>query len=143
MEPRNAAGGTRIQLGAKAPIDRREFPFLEPPDERAVADGWQQLVELGAVGEPTAGLRKLTEVGRQMARLPVDVKLARMLVAAQHRLPAADAGDRGVPGHPGPARTPPEARGRPTARTRSLPMGAPSSSACCACGKATGRRTRS
>ncbi|RXR04325.1 ATP-dependent RNA helicase HrpA [Pseudoxanthomonas composti] len=59
-----------------------DFPFLEPPDERAVADGWQQLVELGAVSEPDHGQRKLTEVGRQMARLPVDVKLARMLVAA-------------------------------------------------------------
>ncbi|OAX61851.1 ATP-dependent RNA helicase HrpA [Xanthomonas graminis] len=61
-----------------------DFPFLEPPDERAVADGWQQLVELGAVGEADRhGLRKLTEIGRKMARLPVDVKLARMLVAAQ------------------------------------------------------------
>ncbi len=61
-----------------------DFPFIEPPDERAVADGWQQLVELGAVGEPDRhGLRKLTETGRRMARLPVDVKLARMLVAAQ------------------------------------------------------------
>jgi ATP-dependent helicase HrpA len=56
-----------------------EFPFLEAPDERAVADGWQQLAELGAVD----GERKLTAIGRQMARLPVDVKLARMLVAAQ------------------------------------------------------------
>ena len=56
-----------------------DFPFLEPPDERAIADGWQQLAELGAVD----GERRLTAVGRQMARLPVDVKLARMLVAAQ------------------------------------------------------------
>ena len=59
-----------------------DFPFLEPPDERAVADGWQQLAELGAIDKD----RKLTAIGRQMARLPVDVKLARMLVAAQqHR----------------------------------------------------------
>ncbi|MFD0322036.1 ATP-dependent RNA helicase HrpA [Lysobacter gummosus] len=55
-----------------------DFPFLEPPDSRAVADGWQQLAELGAVDEG----RKLTAIGRTMARLPVDVKLARMLVAA-------------------------------------------------------------
>ncbi|RYZ71723.1 MAG: ATP-dependent RNA helicase HrpA, partial [Lysobacteraceae bacterium] len=59
-----------------------DFPFLEPPDERAIADGWQQLVELGAVGQAD-GDRTLTAIGRQMARLPVDVKLARMLVAAQ------------------------------------------------------------
>lgn len=56
-----------------------DFPFLEAPDERAIADGWQQLGELGAVDDQ----RRLTPVGRQMARLPVDVKLARMLVAAQ------------------------------------------------------------
>ena len=56
-----------------------DFPFLEAPDERAIADGWQQLAELGAID----GERRLTAVGRQMARLPVDVKLARMLVAAQ------------------------------------------------------------
>ncbi|MCD0281356.1 ATP-dependent RNA helicase HrpA [Xanthomonas melonis] len=56
-----------------------DFPFLEAPDERAVADGWQQLLELGAIDAD----RRLTAIGRQMARLPVDVKLARMLVAAQ------------------------------------------------------------
>jgi ATP-dependent helicase HrpA len=55
-----------------------DFPFLEPPDPRAVADGWQQLAELGAVDKD----RQLTPVGRQMAKLPVDPKLARMLIAA-------------------------------------------------------------
>lgn len=58
-----------------------DFPFLEAPDERAVADGWQQLTELGAIDDE----RKLTTIGRQMARLPVDVKLARMLVSAQQQ----------------------------------------------------------
>jgi ATP-dependent helicase HrpA len=55
-----------------------DFPFLEPPDSRAIADGWQQLAELGAID----GQRALTPTGRTMSRLPVDVKLARMLVAA-------------------------------------------------------------
>ena len=65
-----------------------DFPFLEPPDPRAVADGWQQLGELGAVGAPDAAVsgkdrdHTLTPVGKLMARMPVDVKLARMLVAA-------------------------------------------------------------
>lgn len=54
------------------------FPFIDPPDPRAVAEGWQQLVELGAVDKE----RRLTAIGRQMARWPVDVKLARMLIAA-------------------------------------------------------------
>jgi ATP-dependent helicase HrpA len=55
-----------------------DFPFLEPPEPRAIADGWQALTELGAVDEG----RKLTATGRVMARMPVDVKLSRMLVAA-------------------------------------------------------------
>ncbi|WP_374473672.1 ATP-dependent RNA helicase HrpA [Arenimonas sp.] len=59
-----------------------DFPFIDPPDPRAVADGWQTLAELGAVD----GERQLTATGREMARLPVDPKLARMLVAArEHR----------------------------------------------------------
>ncbi|MGO4550663.1 ATP-dependent RNA helicase HrpA [Lysobacter sp. 2RAF19] len=62
-----------------------DFPFLEPPEPRAVADGWQQLQELGAIEEGDKGLRKLTPIGRTMARLPVDVKLARMLIAANER----------------------------------------------------------
>lgn len=56
-----------------------QFPFLEAPDPRAIADGWQQLSELGAVDAQ----RKLTAIGKAMAKLPVDVKLSRMLVAAQ------------------------------------------------------------
>jgi ATP-dependent helicase HrpA len=56
-----------------------DFPFIDPPDPRAIADGWQQLGELAAIDKD----RKLLPVGRQMARLPLDVKLARMLVAAQ------------------------------------------------------------
>ncbi|MDQ3039864.1 MAG: DUF3418 domain-containing protein, partial [Pseudomonadota bacterium] len=66
--------------GAANPNIIEDFPFLEPPDPRAIADGWQQLGELGAVN---AG-RGLTPIGQAMAKLPVDVKLSRMLVAAQH-----------------------------------------------------------
>src|SRR5690606_26796626 len=56
-----------------------DFPFLEPPDPRAIADGWQTLAELGAIDAQ----RKLTATGRLMARMPIDVKLGRMLVAAK------------------------------------------------------------
>ena len=64
-----------------------DFPFLEPPEPRAIADGWQQLFELGAIEaiDGERDMRKLTAIGRTMARLPVDVKLARMLVAANDR----------------------------------------------------------
>jgi ATP-dependent RNA helicase HrpA len=54
------------------------FPFINPPDPRMVRDGYKLLEELGAV--TTAG--KLTGVGRRMARLPVDPRLARMVLAA-------------------------------------------------------------
>ncbi len=57
------------------------FPFLDPPEPRAIADGYRRLDELGAID---AG-RCLTANGRLMARLPIDVQLARMLVEAQAR----------------------------------------------------------
>jgi ATP-dependent helicase HrpA len=54
-----------------------DFPFINPPDPRMVRDGYKLLEELGAV---TAG-DKLTSVGRRMARLPVDPRLGRMVLA--------------------------------------------------------------
>ena len=75
---RAALAGVILRMLALGLGEIDQFPFLEPPDSRAVADGWQQLGELGAVD----GNRKLTAIGRTMAKLPVDVKLARMLVAA-------------------------------------------------------------
>ncbi len=57
--------------------DPARFPFLEPPDPRMIRDAEKLLDELGALAGNT-----LTDVGRNMARLPVDPRLARMLVAA-------------------------------------------------------------
>ncbi|MEO7149068.1 MAG: ATP-dependent RNA helicase HrpA [Rhodanobacteraceae bacterium] len=56
------------------------FPFIDPPEPRAIADGWRRLAELGAIDDA----RKLTDIGRQLARTPIDAQLARMLVEAQH-----------------------------------------------------------
>ncbi|MGY3265747.1 ATP-dependent RNA helicase HrpA [Lysobacter sp. HA35] len=75
---RAALAGVILRMLALGLGRIEDFPFLEPPDPRAIADGWQQLAELGAVDTD----RKLTAIGRLMARLPVDVKLSRMLVAA-------------------------------------------------------------
>ncbi len=62
--------------------DIEQFPFLERPDDRAINEGVSQLVELGAIAEQR---RQLTPIGVQMARIPIDAKLARMLIAAaQH-----------------------------------------------------------
>ena len=59
------------------------FPFVDPPDRRNVRDGVQLLEELGAFDPGKTELRKqLTAVGRQLAQLPVDPRLARMVVEA-------------------------------------------------------------
>jgi ATP-dependent helicase HrpA len=56
-----------------------EFPFLDPPAPRAIADGYALLAELGAVDQRN----ELTEIGGELARLPLDPRVSRMLVAAR------------------------------------------------------------
>ncbi|HVE06010.1 MAG TPA: ATP-dependent RNA helicase HrpA [Paraburkholderia sp.] len=55
------------------------FPFIEPPPGRAIADGYQLLNELGAVDDDNA----LTPLGRELARLPLDPRVGRMILAAR------------------------------------------------------------
>ncbi|HEX6689999.1 MAG TPA: ATP-dependent RNA helicase HrpA, partial [Burkholderiales bacterium] len=55
------------------------FPFLDPPSPRAIADGYALLHELGAIDEE----RNLSETGKELSRLPLDPRVARMLVAAR------------------------------------------------------------
>jgi ATP-dependent helicase HrpA len=64
-----------LQMAAAELGDIADYPFLEPPDRRQVADGVNLLRELGALDGD-----KLTAVGRQLARLPVDPRMARMVV---------------------------------------------------------------
>ncbi|GAA3960249.1 ATP-dependent RNA helicase HrpA [Gordonia caeni] len=63
--------------------DVAEFPFVQPPEKRAITDGMALLSELGAVTGLDSADASLTEVGRALARLPVDPRLARMLVAGR------------------------------------------------------------
>ena len=56
-----------------------EFPFVDAPDSRQISDGFRLLFELQAVDEQ----RRITDLGRQLAKLPVDPRLGRMLLAAQ------------------------------------------------------------
>ena len=56
-----------------------EFPFIEPPSARQIEDGYRQLFELGAIDES----RKLTALGNELARLPIDPRIGRMLLAAR------------------------------------------------------------
>ncbi|HEX4147340.1 MAG TPA: ATP-dependent RNA helicase HrpA, partial [Pirellulales bacterium] len=54
-----------------------EFPFLDPPRPESVRDGYKTLFELGAIDEE----QELTELGRALARLPVDPRIGRMILA--------------------------------------------------------------
>ena len=75
-----------LQMTALGLGDVAAFPFLDPPDGRAVRDGVALLEELGALElDLPDDRRRLTRLGRGMARLPVDPRLARMVLEAQHR----------------------------------------------------------
>lgn len=63
-----------LRLGAV-----EDFPFLEKPNARLIADGYQTLLELGAVDKEL----KLTPLGEKLARLPIDPRIARMIIAGQ------------------------------------------------------------
>jgi len=80
----------------REPGDIERFPFVEPPESRAVKDGVALLRELGALEDPGGvgprpgrgddpGRSPLTPVGRQLAQLPVDPRLGRMIVEADKR----------------------------------------------------------
>ena len=68
-----------LRMAALKLGDVAAFPFLEMPDSRYINDGFQVLLELGAVNEHNG----LTRLGEQMARLPIDPKIARILLAAK------------------------------------------------------------
>ncbi|WP_444544351.1 DUF3418 domain-containing protein [Promicromonospora soli] len=69
-----------ISVGVvSTPDDVARFPFVEPPDTRSIRDGVQLLTELGAL-EEVDGVTLLTEVGRTLAQLPMDPRLARMVI---------------------------------------------------------------
>ena len=56
-----------------------KFPFIEAPGSRAISDGYQLLAELGAINET----RQLTPLGKELARFPLDPKIARLLLAGR------------------------------------------------------------
>ncbi|CAM4228606.1 ATP-dependent RNA helicase HrpA [Nocardia ninae] len=83
-----------LQMTALGLGDIENFPFVEAPDKRAIRDGIALLEELGALGRRTSDSKDaaetrtddygltLTPIGRDMAQLPVDPRMARMLVEA-------------------------------------------------------------
>nr|WP_239521370.1 ATP-dependent RNA helicase HrpA [Blastococcus saxobsidens] len=75
-----------LQMAALDLGDVEEFPFVDPPDRRAVADGLALLEELNALdGSDSPAHPKLTATGRSLAALPLDPRMARMVVEANER----------------------------------------------------------
>ena len=66
---------------ARTASDVTDFGFIDPPDMKAVSDGFNELTELKAVAR-RHGEVTLTHIGRQLARIPIDVRLSRMVIEA-------------------------------------------------------------
>ncbi|MFF1600523.1 ATP-dependent RNA helicase HrpA [Streptomyces mirabilis] len=72
-----------LQMTAAGLGDIEKFPFIDPPDHRNIRDGVQLLQELNALDPSEKDVRKrLTDTGRKLAQLPVDPRLARMVLEA-------------------------------------------------------------
>jgi ATP-dependent helicase HrpA len=83
---RASLAGVILRMKSLGLGDIERFPFVEPPRPKAIADGYALLHELGAVDER----RELTEVGRALARLPLDPRIGRMLLAAREQQALAE-----------------------------------------------------
>ena len=76
---RSSLAAVILRMKALMLGDVEDFPFIEPPPGRAIADGYQLLQELGAVDDD----RQLTALGRQLAKLPLDPRVGRMILAGR------------------------------------------------------------
>ena len=78
---RSSLAGVILRMKSLGLGDVEAFPFLEAPSRRAITDGYQLLQELGALDDGLA----LTPLGRELARLPLDPRVGRMILAARDR----------------------------------------------------------
>jgi ATP-dependent helicase HrpA len=76
---RSSLASVILRMAALRLGDVNEFPFIEAPSSRLITDGYQLLQELGAVTEA----RHITEIGKQLAKLPLDPRVGRMILAAK------------------------------------------------------------
>jgi len=78
---RSSLAGVILRMKSLRLGDVAQFPFIEAPSGRAIADGYQLLAELGAVDDAN----ELTPMGLELSRLPLDPRLGRMLLEARER----------------------------------------------------------
>ncbi|HSF70763.1 MAG TPA: DUF3418 domain-containing protein, partial [Methylotenera sp.] len=76
---RSSLAAVILRMAALRLGDVTEFPFIEAPSSRLIADGYLLLQELGAVNAQ----RQITEIGLQLAKLPLDPRVGRMILAAK------------------------------------------------------------
>ena len=62
--------------------DIEQFPFIDPPKPAMIREGLRELLELGAIRKADGGGAELTEIGRKLAKIPVEPRLARMMLEA-------------------------------------------------------------
>ncbi|MCF8184863.1 MAG: ATP-dependent RNA helicase HrpA, partial [Polynucleobacter sp.] len=79
---RSSLAGVILRMKSLHLGDVEDFPFLEAPAPRMITDGYQLLTELGAMDETT---KALTKIGVELARLPLDPKIGRMILAAREQ----------------------------------------------------------
>ena len=83
---RTSLASVILQMAALDLGEVESFPFLDPPDSRSIRDGVALLEEVGALqpdGDPAR--RRLTKLGRRLARIPLDIRLARMILEADRQ----------------------------------------------------------
>ena len=76
---RTSLAGVILQMKSLRLPPIEDFPFIDPPQRRLVSEGYKQLQELGALDDD----KHLTDIGREMARLPIDPCLSKMLIHAR------------------------------------------------------------
>ena len=79
---RSSLAGVILRMKSLHLGDVENFPFLEAPLPRMIADGYTLLAELGALDETS---KELTPVGKELAKLPLDPKIGRMILAAREQ----------------------------------------------------------
>ncbi|WP_431152838.1 ATP-dependent RNA helicase HrpA [Acidovorax facilis] len=78
---RSSLAGVILRMKSLHLGDVTQFPFIEAPSGRAIADGYQLLAELGAVDDAN----ELTPMGVELSRLPLDPRVGRMIIEARDR----------------------------------------------------------
>lgn len=77
---RSSLAGVILRMKSLGLPEISEFPFIDPPNPKAISEGYRALREVGALDHE----KRLTDIGRELAKLPVDPRMGRMLIEAKH-----------------------------------------------------------